>query len=343
MKRISIKSSPYIVLFTVLALAICCGKARAQGGLPTVNATICDTTRSENTLRLLYWNIQNGMWSDQGKNYNTFVQWVQDYDPDICVWCESTSIFYDGSTKTLPEEERYLPAGWDELAARYGHSYTALGGWRDNYPQVITSKYPIETLLKITDTDEEGMPVSHGAALQSVKAGDMEIYFVTLHLWPQQYGFNVETVDREQSKADHEGDYFRLHEIQYICGHTVNDPQYESQQNWLMLGDFNSVSILDNWHYNRPDDSPAYLTQSHILDNTSLIDVIASRFPGQFVASHINGNRIDYIYASESMYDRIDKAMTLTDDWTFGVKLEGLANFCYPSDHYPILVDFKVE
>ena len=41
----------------------------------------------ETNLRLLYWNIQNGMWSDQANNYNNFVAWVKKYDPDICVWC----------------------------------------------------------------------------------------------------------------------------------------------------------------------------------------------------------------------------------------------------------------
>lgn len=35
------------------------------------------------TLRILYWNIQDGMWADQANNYDNFVAWVQEYDPDI--------------------------------------------------------------------------------------------------------------------------------------------------------------------------------------------------------------------------------------------------------------------
>ncbi len=38
-------------------------------------------------LKILYWNIQNGMWSDQGNNYDNFVDFVKSEDPDICVWC----------------------------------------------------------------------------------------------------------------------------------------------------------------------------------------------------------------------------------------------------------------
>ena len=33
--------------------------------------------RGSDNLRVLYWNIQNGMWSDQANNYNNFVAWVK--------------------------------------------------------------------------------------------------------------------------------------------------------------------------------------------------------------------------------------------------------------------------
>ena len=43
-------------------------------------------------LKILYWNIQNGMWSDQGNNYDNFVDFVKSEDPDICVWCEASPV-----------------------------------------------------------------------------------------------------------------------------------------------------------------------------------------------------------------------------------------------------------
>ncbi len=106
------------------------------------------------------------MWSDQANDYDNFTAWVKKYDPDVCVWCESATIYKDNTNAGAPASDKFLPDGWPALAARYGHSYTAVGGWRDNYPQTITSKYPIETLLKITDSDQAGKPVSHGAAIQ---------------------------------------------------------------------------------------------------------------------------------------------------------------------------------
>ena len=52
-------------------------------------------------LKILYWNIQNGMWSDQGNNYDNFVAWVKKYEPDICVWCEGRSNFATGTATSM--------------------------------------------------------------------------------------------------------------------------------------------------------------------------------------------------------------------------------------------------
>ena len=75
-------------------------------------------------LRIMCWNIQNGMWSDQADNYDDFVEWVKSYDPDICIWCESESIYKDMSGTT--SSSKYLPNGWSTLCKRYGHSYVLL-------------------------------------------------------------------------------------------------------------------------------------------------------------------------------------------------------------------------
>ena len=58
-------------------------------------------------LKVLYWNIQNGMWSDQADNYDNFVAYVSSLDPDICVWCEAESRYRtDTSIKMqMPEDQ----------------------------------------------------------------------------------------------------------------------------------------------------------------------------------------------------------------------------------------------
>lgn len=116
----------------------------------------------KNNMRLLYWNIQNGMWSGQGDNYDKFVEWVRAYDPDVCVWCEAQSIYKTGTADKMDVADRYLVGNWGELAARYGHKYWYMGGHRDNYPQVITSKYPIENVERIVGSKPDSV-VTHGA------------------------------------------------------------------------------------------------------------------------------------------------------------------------------------
>ena len=49
----------------------------------------------EKTLRLLHWNIQNGMWDGQNDNYDRFVEFVKAQNPDVCM-VRSTVHMEDG-------------------------------------------------------------------------------------------------------------------------------------------------------------------------------------------------------------------------------------------------------
>lgn len=295
------------------------------------------------TLRVLYWNIQNGMWTDQPNGYKNFIAWVKKYDPDVCVWCEAASIYKDYSGQKAPADEKYLPAGWPEVAGKYGHTYTAVGGHRDNYPQVITSKYPIATLLKITDTDQPGRPVSHGASVQQVDVNGKKVNIVTLHTWPQQWCYTATVEERKESRAKFEGDKYREFEMKYIVEHTVNAPEFASHAEWLMMGDFNSPSMLDEWYNRILEKTPTkYLCQNVIRNNTTLVDIIGNYYKGYFMCSTAGISRIDNMYASPSMYSKVKNAMILIDSYTT-LKSDSTypSGFYYPSDHRPILVDFE--
>ena len=126
------------------------------------------TKSEEKTLRLINWNIQNGMWDGQNDNYDRFVNFVKAQDPDVCVWCEAQSIWKTDSDQAMAAEDRYLVHNWGELAARYGHKYWAVGGHRDNYPQVITSKYPINVVSNILGYESDVI-VAHGAGLFTIE------------------------------------------------------------------------------------------------------------------------------------------------------------------------------
>ena len=148
---------------------------------------------SGSDLRLLYWNIQNGMWSGQDDNYDRFVEWVKEFDADVCVWCEAQSIYRSGTADRMPEADRYLVGNWGELAVRYGHKYWYVGGHRDNFPQVITSKYPIENVERIVGEEPDSV-VTHGAGWARIVKNGRTVNIVTLHLWPQAYAYRATDV-----------------------------------------------------------------------------------------------------------------------------------------------------
>ena len=301
-------------------------------------------TGRKGNLRLLYWNIQNGMWSDQANNYDNFVAFVRKYDPDICVWCEASSIYKDNTSTSESTSNRFLPSGWAALAARYGHNYSALGGFRDNYPQEVTSKYPITTLLKITDSNVSGKPIAHGAAIQQVNVNGRLLNLVTCHMWPQAYGYGVATANRDASAARNEGDYYREFEMEYIVAQTINNSKYSSVSDWMLLGDMNSRSRKDNWYYGYPENDTRLLTQDVVLNKTQLKDVIAECYPApdNLVSSTGGTARIDYVYVSSGLMDKVVNALILGDKWVYPVKSKFVSSFYDPSDHRPILVDFDL-
>lgn len=292
-------------------------------------------------LRLLYWNIQNGMWSGQDDNYGKFADWVKRQDPDICVWCEAQTIYESGTADPLDAEERYLTEHWGELARRYGHAYWYVGGHRDNYPQVITSKYPIENIKRITGEEPDSV-VSHGAGWARIAAGGKELNIVTLHAWPMQWAFRA--ADPEASKAGNGGDRYRRMEIEYICRHTIGTSADAAGECWIMLGDFNSRSRSDNAVYGYPEDSPAFLAHDYIAQATPYIDVIAEKHPGEFKTTTGGKARIDFVYCTRPLFDTISFADVITDEYTTPVRdPNGLSNFWRPSDHRPIVIDFDLN
>lgn len=300
------------------------------------------TKPEESALRLINWNIQNGMWDGQNDNYDRFVNFVKAQDPDVCVWCEAQSIWKTDSDQKMDVKDRYLVDNWGELAARYGHKYWAVGGHRDNYPQVITSKYPINVVSKILG-NESDVIVAHGAGWFTVEVNGKTVNIVSLHTWPHAYAYRAE--DQEVSKAEQGGDKYRAREIQYICEHTIGTVEGAENQLWMMMGDFNSRSRVDNDKYGYAEDDPKFLVHDYIRANTPYIDVIKEKYPNEFKpTTGSKTSRIDYVYCSKPLYDRITYADVVWDEYTTPVRdPQKLSNFWRPSDHMPIIIDFDMK
>lgn len=299
--------------------------------------------KKEQTIRLLYWNIQNGMWDGQGDNYDRFVNWVKDKNPDICVWCEAEDHKVTGTSQSIPPEERYLlHGGWQELMQRYGHKYMFVSGKRDAFPQVITSKYPIDTVGQFIGEKPDSV-VQHGAGWARIVIEGKEFNIVTLHLQPFGYYRGIPKEQREESKRNYGGEKYRRMEMEWILNHTVRTVDNPGKGLWMMMGDFNSRSRKDNFKYKWSDASEDFLTHNYIEDTAPYYyDVIAEMYPGTFVSSTYGQARVDYIYVTKPVLKAITYAETIRDAYTKPV-YSGVSNFYNPSDHLPIMMDINLK
>ena len=105
-----------------------------------------------------------------------------------------------------------------------------------------------------------------------------------------------------------------------------------------LLGSFyKEVEVLTN-----ASNDSAYLAQDVLRNQTDLVDVIGRRFSGRFIPSTADeAKRIDFIYLSPSLYDKVKDAIIITDSWTHP-SYTGISNYWSPSDHRPILLDLDL-
>lgn len=299
-----------------------------------------------NVVKILYWNLQCGMWSDQGNNYDNFVAWVQKQDPDICIWNEAETTFdtgvFDWDTRAA---EKYLPDHWPELAARYGHSYVKVNG--GDRAIVCTSKYPFEREKDIY-LNRPKVEIRSGSTIYKFNINKQTVRFVTLHLWPQQYDPYVPVADREKGRAAKGGDLHRTKEIVTLCDTTILKRPDGANENWIMLGDFNARSPQDNDIYKYEANSPALRCIGYVLNNTPYQDAVKLKHPNEFIPSTFDYNhRIDYIFTTPPLSKRIVAAEIIKDYYTNIRPLDDLypGPFAprYPSDHYPVMIKLDMN
>lgn len=229
-------------------------------------------------LKLISYNILQGMKYDKENNYDNFVAWMNAQAPDVVAF-EETNGFTE---ETLAE-----------LAARWGHSYVTLNPNESGYTVSFTSRYPITVVEKFLDPDRK-----RGA----IHAKILGMNFVVLHLYPYStwpYG----------EGAAGTGEDYRVMEIsQYLDG-TIR--KYTDEKDWLMMGDFNCPSPYDV--ANTPS-TWEYRAQNEVLES-GYLDLV-HEMHNQYITSTHGGYRIDFIFGSRSVAANVISADILKDDFT---------------------------
>lgn len=270
--------------------------------------------RPANTVRFMDYNVWNGIWSDQYHNYDRFVTWMNGQSPDVLALCEAAT-HKDREQKRIPKEpgKRYLPDNLPELALRWGHPYTAVGPYQDNYPVAITSRYPIEVKQLI------GEGLCHGALHVKIRG----VNYVVVHTWPLG--------GSKKDRGDGRGDEERYDELKIVIDKTIANPEYKNEKYWVLTGDLNSRSALDDAHYKSVGLKYNYDAMDLVLEHFDGNDVMWKFNGGRYISSLPSGfARIDYIYANDAVYDRVCAAQTILDDYTR-----------VASDHLPVTMEFE--
>ena len=272
-------------LWCMILLALCMATSCEDGGEQGEYLRAEPEEELEvDTLRLISYNILEGMKLDQTTGKTELAAWVRSMNPDILA---------------LQEANKFTQESLERLAASYGHPYVVTNIKKgDNYPVALTSKYPVEVIAKIT----EG--VSHGAIHVRIRG----VNIVVLHLWPHATGSN--------GYAD--GNSYRMAEITAFLDGTLK--AHPGEVRWLMMGDFNSVSPLDA--DDLPGGVGLnYDVHTKVL-GSGYHDLMRS-YRGYFIpscptAAFAGGNatRIDFIYGSSAMLSDMTCVETVRDDFT---------------------------
>ena len=359
---------------------------------------VANEPEAEQPLRVMLYNIQYGMWADQTNNFDNFVAFVKKWKPDVCIFNEAKSGWADGvasscysnsyhlfkNNSTYTEGSNMMNAQWKSLAARWGHSYHACSN-NSSFPQVITSKYPITTIRRYPEDvslevpGESNVKLQRGAGHFQITAGGETINIVTLHLWPEKYraGY-AKGSDAAKASADkREGYDLQRRELKAILNATV--AQTGRGDNWLAMGDMNSVSPLDEDYLiqvqygeylnygdkwvkthaqvlQSPDRASDSGLQGDLVFGRAMFDMLREgegsyyTGPGRMITSTGGNVRYDIMYGSESMRRRVDnRSMSIRDSFS---RIRSTAQYDkdndekqakLPSDHLPVLVEFDMS
>ena len=78
---------------------------------------------------------------------------------------------------------------------------------------------------------------------------------------------------------------------------------------------------------------------SAFAEATPLVDALHEWLPNDFHVTCGASSRLDYVYLTRGLYDRVTEVRVVVDRYTRPI-YAGVSDIWRPSDHRPILVDF---
>jgi exodeoxyribonuclease-3 len=249
-----------------------------------VMAIGCQKIMAQEKLKLISYNILDGMKMDSTKGKQVFADWIKSYDPDIMA---------------LEECNKFTQASLEELAHSYGHPY-AINNKETGYPVGITSKYPIVDVRKVTDN------MTHGFIVCKIR----DLNVIVLHLNPHKYlkrREEIQTILGYIAASPEKKKWMIMGDFNSIS--PLDKERYTSNKLLARLIEAQQKNpILDNLADRKELD---YEVQQRILDFG-----LKDTYYEKDAAKEYKGTRIDYIYVSKDMLPEVTNVHFIFDDFT---------------------------
>lgn len=265
------------------------------------------TAGAQDTLRVLSYNILEGMVKDTTRGKQVFADWVKTHRPDVVALQECNSF----TQKSL-----------EELALSYGHPYAVIVK-ENGYPTGLTSRYPIAAIQKINEN------MTHGFIM--AKIGKFNI--VVLHLNPHKHKKRRAEIAQVLANIELQSDkknWFMMGDFNSVSPldrERLEKSGYLDKQKAAMA---KRPTVLDNLANGTEID---YEVQQSILtagfiDAGKLYDEKEKARTGKSII--LSDSRIDYIYVSSDLKKKIIRCAFIYDPFT-----------AVHSDHRPIITELK--
>lgn len=260
---------------------------------------------AQDYLRVLSYNILEGMKLDSTKGKQQFVKWVKDQDPDIFA---------------IQEANKFTAESLAELAKSYGHNYSVLVKEK-GYPTALTSRFPIIDAEKINEN------ITHGYITAKVNG----YHIVVLHLNPHHYDIRRKEMAAILAKIKENKATKKL----IVMGDfNSNSPLDKANYaDGALVKRLKEAKLKYAFHNNLVNGEEIdFEVQGSILD-FGLVDIIkhlADTDPANAKEINPAKHRIDYIYVSKDLKSKVIRGKFIRDDFT--------KKF---SDHLPIIIELK--
>lgn len=257
----------------------------------------------EDGIKILCYNILEGMKRDTTHNKSVFAQWIKSQDADIVA---------------LQEVNGFKQRQLEDLARSYDHPYAVLLK-ETGYPVALTSKYPIVGVHKVLDNMHHGF-------IQA-KTGSYNI--IVLHLNPHKYWKRREEIKLILETIRQSGNDKNWMIMGDFNSFSPLDAYF--YQDNIKLKQMQMAALQYSYHENLINNNTAFDFEVHqaILDS-GLKDGVAQYKDFSMEKQKQATGRIDFIYLSSDLAARVIDGGFINDSFT--------ARY---SDHRPIYVKLK--